>query len=78
MDKDRIPVTIIATEDGRMELRIDEKQKRMVVTSFSTAMCGAFDIAGEHEASVIATLRTIAADYAHMGPEKQQVRKNLQ
>lgn len=77
MDKDRIPVTIIATEDGRMELRIDEKQKRMVVTSFSTAMCGAFDIAGEHEASVIATLRTIAEDYAaHTQEEKG--RKRLQ
>lgn len=66
-EQQRIPITIRASSDGRVELAIDEKQRRLIVTSLAAAMCGAFDVAGEHEKEVMDTLRTVAAESALLG-----------
>lgn len=56
-----------ASSDGTVELSIDQKQRRLVVASLAAAMCGAFDVAGEHEQEVMNTLRLVAAESAILG-----------
>lgn len=66
-DQQRVPITIRASSDGTVELSIDQNQRRLVVASLAAAMCGAFDVAGEHEQEVMNTLRMVAAESAILG-----------
>lgn len=52
MTPKRISITmkIQMTRDGRLSAAIEEDRRREVITSYSQLLCGAFDIAGEHEA----------------------------
>ena len=54
MTPKRISITmkIQMTRDGRLSAAIEEDRRREVITSYSQLLCGAFDIAGEHEAEV--------------------------
>lgn len=58
------------TRDGRLSAAIEEDRRREVITSYSQLLCGAFDIAGEHEAEVIETMARLAT-----GHTKDEIRK---
>lgn len=72
MTPKRISITmkIQMTRDGRLSAAIEEHRRREVITSYSQLLCGAFDIAGEHEAEVIETMARLAT-----GHTKDEIRK---
>lgn len=72
MTPKRISITmkIQMTRDGRLSAAIEEDRRREVITSYSQLLCGAFDIAGEHEAEVIETMARLAT-----GHTKDEIRK---
>lgn len=65
MTPKRISITmkIQMTRDGRLSAAIEEDRRREVITSYSQLLCGAFDIAGEHEAEVIETMARLATGH---------------
>ena len=72
MTPKRISITmkIQMTRDGRLSAAIEEDCRREVITSYSQLLCGAFDIAGEHEAEVVETMARLAT-----GPTKDELKK---
>lgn len=68
MTPKRISITmkIQMTRDGRLSAAIEEDRRREVITSYSQLLCGAFDIAGEHEAEVIGRWRGSRPDTPRM------------
>lgn len=52
-------IQVIEHDKGIIEIIIDKKQYRPLMTSLSQAMCGAFDIAGEHDKVVYRTIREL-------------------
>ena len=72
MTPKRISITmkIQMTRDGRLSAAIEEDRRREVITSYLQLLCGAFDIAGEHEAEVIETMARLAT-----GHTKDEIRK---
>ena len=65
MTPKRISITmkIQMTRDGRLSAAIEEDRRREVITSYSQRLCGAFDIAGEHEAEVVETMARLATGH---------------
>lgn len=62
MTAKRISITmkIQMTRDGRLSAVMEEERRREVIASYAQLLCGAFDIAGEHEAEVVETMARIA------------------
>ena len=52
-------IQVIEHDKGRIEIIIDKEHYRPLMTSLSQAMCGAFDIAGEHDKVVYRTIREL-------------------
>ena len=52
-------IQVIEHDKGRIEIIIDKEQYRPLMTSLSQAMCGAFDIAGEHDKVVYRAIREL-------------------
>ena len=48
-EKQNALIQVIEKDKGKVEIIIDKEQYRPLMTSLSQAMCGAFDIAGEHD-----------------------------
>lgn len=65
MTPKRISITmkIQMTRDGRLSAAIEEDRRREVIISYSQLLCGAFDLAGEHEAEVIETMARLATGH---------------
>ena len=61
MTAKRISITmkIQMTRDGRLSAMMEEEHRREVIASYSQLLCGAFDIAGEHEAEVLETMASL-------------------
>lgn len=61
MTAKRISITmkIQMTRDGRLSAVMEEECRREVIVSYSQLLCGAFDIAGEHEAEVLETMASL-------------------
>lgn len=61
MTAKRISITmkIQMTRDGRLSAVMEEERRREVITSYAQLLCGAFDIAGEHEAEVVETMASL-------------------
>lgn len=61
MTAKRISITmkIQMTRDGRLSAVMEEERRREVIASYSQLLCGAFDIAGEHEAEVLETMASL-------------------
>ena len=61
MTAQRISITmkIQMTRDGRLSAVMEEERRREVIASYSQLLCGAFDIAGEHEAEVLETMASL-------------------
>ena len=76
MTPKRISITmkIQMTRDGRLSAAIEEDRRREVITSYSQLLCGAFDIAGEHEAEVIETMARLAT-IRHQMKKVNEIRK---
>ncbi len=72
MTPKRISITmkIQMTRDGRLSAVMEEERRREVIASYSQLLCGAFDIAGEHETEVIETMARLAT-----GHTKDEIRK---
>lgn len=58
-------VIIIADQSGVVDIKIDSKNRMHTITSLSAAMCGAFNLAGEHEKEVLNALSKIALKQLH-------------
>ena len=56
-EKGNALIQVIEKDKGRIEIIIDKEQYRPLMTSLSQAMCGAFDIAGEHDRLVYRAIR---------------------
>ena len=52
-------IQVIEHDHGRIEIIIDREAYRPPMTSLSQAMCGAFDIAGEHDKVVYRAIREL-------------------
>ncbi|WP_299142294.1 hypothetical protein [uncultured Dialister sp.] len=52
-------IQVIEHDHGRIEIIIDREAYRPTMTSLSQAMCGAFDIAGEHDKVVYRAIREL-------------------
>ena len=59
MNQEEALVNIIEGERGKVEIRINQSQYRPIIMSLSQAMCGAFDVAGEHENEVFLTIKAM-------------------
>lgn len=59
MNQKKSLIRVEELDDGNVDIRIDEEQYRSIMTSLSQAMCGAFDVAGEHEEEVYRTIRAM-------------------
>lgn len=61
MTAKRISITmkIQMTRGGRLSAVMEEERRREVIASYSQLLCGAFDIAGEHEAEVLETMASL-------------------
>ncbi len=67
MEKRKQPPVIVNTfTDGTVECIFDEEHHGQVIAYLSQAMCGAFDVAGEHEAEVRNTLTIMARQMAYV------------
>lgn len=62
-------VIIFADANGIVDIKIDSKNRMRTITSLSAAMCGAFNLAGEHEKEVLNALSKIALQQVHMQSE---------
>lgn len=58
-EKGNALIQVIEKDKGRIEIIIDKEQYRPLMTSLSQAMCGAFDIAGEHDKVVYRAIREL-------------------
>ena len=74
MTAKRISITmkIQMTRDGRLSAVMEEERRREVIASYAQLLCGAFDIAGEHEAEVVETMARIAT-----GRTKDELKETL-
>lgn len=54
------PVTVIAHRDGHISIALDKNRCSYVVASLSQALCGSFDVAGEHENEVFRVISGLA------------------
>ena len=61
-EKQNALIQVIEKDKGRIEIIIDKEQYRPLMTSLSQAMCGAFDVAGEHEEEVFHTIRAMVEE----------------
>ena len=52
-------INVWQNEEGQIEIRVNKEDYRVIMTSLSQAMCGAFDVAGEHEHVVMDTIREL-------------------
>lgn len=58
-EKQNALIQVIEKDKERIEIIIDKEQYRPLMTSLSQAMCGAFDIAGEHDRLVYRAIREL-------------------
>lgn len=58
-DKQEPLIQVIEQDGGDIEIIVDPEQYRPIMASLSQAMCGAFDVAGEHEKIVFRTIREL-------------------
>lgn len=58
-------VIIFTSPDGNVDIKIDSSNRMKTITSLSAAMCGAFNLAGEHEKEVLSTISKIALQQLH-------------
>ena len=58
-EKQNALIQVIEKDKGKVEIIIDKEQYRPLMTSLSQAMCGAFDIAGEHDRLVYRAIREL-------------------
>lgn len=58
--KDDALINVWQNDQGQIEIRVNKEDYRAIIASLSQAMCGAFDVAGEHENVVMATIRELA------------------
>lgn len=59
-DKRNAPVTVTAHRDGHISIALDKERCSYVVASLSQALCGSFDVAGEHENEVFRVISSLA------------------
>lgn len=59
-DKRNAPVTVTAHRDGHISIALDKERCSYVVASLSQALCGSFDVAGEHENDVFRVISGLA------------------
>lgn len=59
-DNENALIQVIEHDKGNIEIIVDPEQYRPIMASLSQAMCGAFDVAGEHEEIVYRTIRELA------------------
>ena len=73
MMKKRTPPVILKTfTDGSVECILDEEHLGETVVYLSQAVCGAFDVAGEHENEVRDALSTMALQMASVVLGKEE------
>ena len=80
MTKKRNPPVILKTfTDGNVECILDEEHLGETVVYLSQAVCGAFDVAGEHENEVRDALSTMALQMASvvLGKEEPTGEKSM-
>lgn len=73
------PVILKTFTDGSVECILDEEHLGETVVYLSQAVCGAFDVAGEHENEVREALSTMAQQMASMvlGKEEPASEKSI-
>lgn len=64
-------INVWQNEQGQIEIRVNKEDYRAIMASLSQAMCGAFDVAGEHEEQVMATIQAMALRSIRMPEEKK-------
>ena len=62
MERKEALINVETLDDGQVDIRINEEQYHFIMTSLSQAMCGAFDVAGEHEEEVFRTIRAMVEE----------------
>lgn len=62
MERKEALINVETLGDGQVDIRINEEQYHFIMTSLSQAMCGAFDVAGEHEEEVFRTIRAMVEE----------------
>lgn len=73
MDQKKSLIRVEELDDGNVDIRIDEEQYRSIMTSLSQAMCGAFDVAGEHEEEVYRTIRAMVYEDRRRREEEESL-----
>ena len=73
MDQKKSLIRVEELDDGNVDIRIDEEQYRSIMTSLSQAMCGAFDVAGEHEEEVYRTIRAMVNEDRRRREEEESL-----
>ena len=59
MERKEALINVETLDDGQVDIRINEEKYHFIMTSLSQAMCGAFDIAGEHDRLVYRAIREL-------------------
>lgn len=62
MERKEALINVETLDDGQVDIRINEEKYHFIMTSLSQAMCGAFDVAGEHEEEVVHTIRAMVEE----------------
>lgn len=65
-------VEITAYPNGKVRIHIDKEMNRQILVSLSQAVCGAFDVAGEHEKEVMDTMTRMAMRAAQTGEKPKE------
>ena len=55
-------INVEALDDGQVDIRINEEQYSQIMASLSQGLCGAFDVAGEHDDVVFRTIRAMVEE----------------
>ncbi|WP_296954691.1 hypothetical protein [uncultured Dialister sp.] len=53
-------VNVTAHKDGHISIEMDKARCHYLIASLSQAMCGSFDVAGEHESEVFDVITGLA------------------
>lgn len=62
MERKEALINVETLDNGQVDIRINEEKYHFIMTSLSQAMCGAFDVAGEHEEEVFRTIRAMVEE----------------
>ena len=62
MERKEALINVETLDDGQVDIRINEEKYHFIMTSLSQAMCGAFDVAGEHDDVVFRTIRAMVEE----------------